>query len=105
MMEISAEVYYKKLSHQHEYSGSILDFFTQVYHIENNMIHGKGYNYGLNLMLKKNRGKLSGWVSYAIGSSRRRFPELSPTEWFNLTFDRLHDLSVVANYRFNRTGA
>ena len=52
-MEISAEVYYKKLSHQHEYSGSILDFFTQVYHIENNMIHGKGYNYGLNLMLKK----------------------------------------------------
>ena len=102
MMEISAEVYYKKLSHQHEYSGSILDFFTQVYHIENNMIHGKGYNYGLNLMLKKNRGKLSGWVSYAIGSSRRRFPELSPTEWFNSTFDRRHDLSVVVNYRFNR---
>ena len=101
-MEISAEVYYKKLSHQHEYSGSILDFFTQVYHIENNMIHGKGYNYGLNLMLKKNRGKLSGWVSYAIGSSRRRFPELSPTDWFNSTFDRRHDLSVVANYRFNR---
>ena len=63
MMEISAEVYYKKLIHQHEYSGSILDFFTQVYHIENNMIHGKGYNYGLNLMLKKNRGKLSGWIS------------------------------------------
>ena len=102
MMEISAEVYYKKLSHQHEYSGSILDFFTQVYHIENNMIHGKGYNYGLNLMLKKNKGKLSGWVSYAIGSSRRRFPELSPTEWFNSTFDRRHDLSVIANYRFNR---
>lgn len=80
----------------------LLDFFTQVYHIENNMIHGKGYNYGLNLMLKKNRGKLSGWVSYAIGSSRRRFPELSPTEWFNSTFDRRHDLSVVAYYRFNR---
>ena len=57
MMEISAEVYYKKLSHQHE---------------------------------------------YAIGSSRRRFPELSPTEWFNSTFDRRHDLSVVVNYRFNR---
>ena len=102
LFDLSIEAYYKKLAHQYEYTGAILDFFSQAYAPGSNIAQGKGYNYGLDIMLKKNRGRLTGWASYAIGSSRRRIPALSPTEWFNSTFDRRHDFSLVVNYDFNR---
>lgn len=100
--ELSAEIYCKQLSHQHEYHGSVLDFVTENYDAASHVIHGRGCNYGLNLMLRKNRGRLTGWVGYALGAARRRFPALDATGWFSDAHDRLHDLSVVAAYRINR---
>lgn len=99
--EFEAEAYYKHLTRQHEYYGSILNMLSGAYSVAQNLVHGKGRNYGLNLMLKKNRGRLTGWIGYALSRSERRFPEINATEWFNSSYDRRHDLSVVANYRFN----
>ena len=102
LLEFNAELYYKKLNRQHEYFGSVLDIFTQTSRPEQDIIHGKGRNYGINLMLKKNKGRLTGWIAYATGKSIRCFPALSRDEWFNSSFDRRHDLAVVSNYRIDR---
>lgn len=100
--EVSTEIYYKHLDHQHEHYGSILDILNGPYALENAVIHGKGRNYGLNAMLKKNQGRLTGWIGYALAWSERRFPELDRDEWLSSSYDRRHDLTVVAHYRFNR---
>ncbi len=100
--EFHAEIYYKKLGRQHEFYGSILDGLTSTNYMGNTLIHGEGHNYGVNMILKKNKGKLTGWISYAIGQSLRRFPAINENKWYNATFNRTHDMAIVANYQFNK---
>ena len=102
MLEAEAETYYKHLAHQYEHSGAITELFTGTYDMGRNLMHGRGRNYGLNLMLKKNRGRLTGWIGYALSRSERRFTATGNDGWTASSFDRLHDLTAVAQYRFNR---
>lgn len=102
MLEAEAETYYKHLAHQYEHSGAITELFTGTYDMGRNLMHGRGRNYGLNLMLKKNRGRLTGWIGYALSRSERRFTATGSDGWTASSFDRLHDLTAVAQYRFNR---
>lgn len=100
--EFSAEIYFKHLSSQKEFYGSIIDFFSSNDNrLEDMLLSGKGRTYGLNLMLKRNKGQLTGWISYTLGKSERRFRELEPEHWFDAAFDRRHDLNIVANYKLN----
>lgn len=99
--EFTAEIYYKWLSQQTEYYGSVFDLFTTSYDMKSTLMHGKGRNYGIDFMFKCNKGPVTGWISYTLSRSKRQFLDLSPHEWFNSIFDRRHDLSLVANYKIN----
>lgn len=100
--ELSAEVYYKHLANQPEYNGAIFDLFGATGSLDRQLMKGKGNNYGIDIMLKRNRGLVTGWLSYTLGRSDRRFPATAPTQWFPSAFDRRHDLAAVASYRINR---
>ena len=64
---------------------------------------GEGYAYGAELLLERGLGRLTGLASYTLGVTRRRYPaEQAFTEYFPPKYDRLHDLSVVANYALGR---
>lgn len=64
---------------------------------------GEGYAYGAEFLLEKGLGRLTGLVSYTIGSTRRRYPDLQQfSETFPPKYDRLHDLTVVAQYALGR---
>lgn len=65
---------------------------------------GEGYAYGAEFLLEKGLGKLTGLVSYTIGATRRRYPEQPPDfqGYFPPKYDRLHDLTVVAQYALGR---
>lgn len=97
--EASAEIYFKRLKGQYEYHGSILDILTRSYDMSGSLLGGDGENYGLDILLKRNRGRLTGWVSYSLSRSRRHFLGLGSGEWYNAAFERRHDLSVVATYK------
>ena len=59
---------------------------------------GEGYAYGTEVLLEKGVGRLTGLLSYTLGITRRRYPaEPSFTEFFPPKYDRLHDLTAVAN--------
>lgn len=100
--EFSVEGYYKRLSNQLEFDGELFDMVNQLYLVEDRLLVGKGETYGAEIMLKKNTGALTGWISYSLGWSRRRFPDINDGQAFPAKHDRRHDLSVVANYRLNR---
>jgi len=98
-IEFSADVYYRKMKNLNEYvqtltAGTAKEFSGEVF-------TGDGQSYGLEILLKKNSGRLTGWLSYALGRSQRRFPEIDGGRIFPAKFDRRHDLSLVAAYSVN----
>jgi len=104
---IETEVYYKTVQNS-------FDFINGANLIANNniervLLNGEGRAYGLEILLKKNKGKLTGWIAYTLSRTEQRTPGRSPDEpginngeWYLNNFDKTHDLSVIANYQLNK---
>lgn len=106
LFETSAELYYKKLQNLPEYkNGAVL---VMNHHIEADIISADGYAYGLELFLKKNLGRLNGWISYTYSRTMRQTNNLFRDEiinnkkFFPSVYDKPHDLSTVLNYQISR---
>lgn len=100
--EFSVEGYYRRLQQQMEYKSALFDLFNQQYILEQSINYGSGRAYGMEMIFKKNRGRLNGWVSYTLGWSERSFPTIMRGTTFPAKHDRRHDLSVVGNYQLNK---
>ncbi len=68
---------------------------------ESSLIQGQGQAYGLEILLRKNSGKLTGWVSYTLAWSTRQFDEINGGKWFPSRYDRRHNGAIVGQYAFN----
>ena len=62
MYEASVEAYYKSLQDQIDYRESYVD--NSVDQVENEFVFGSGEAYGLEFFIRKNSGKLNGWIGY-----------------------------------------
>ncbi|MFN7489289.1 MAG: hypothetical protein ACK5OS_08500, partial [Chryseotalea sp.] len=76
--------------------------------IETELLAGRGRSYGLELLVKKNSGKLTGWVSYTYSRAERQVkgltnedPGINNGKFYAANFDKPHNLSVVGTYKFN----
>ena len=63
---------------------------------------GTGYATGVEVFLQRRTGKLTGWVGYTLGWTRRTFSELNSGKQFPTKYDRRNDLSFVMNYRVGK---
>lgn len=106
MFEFSLEGYYKLMD-------DVLDFKTGANlllneNVETEVLQGDGKAYGVEFMMKKNKGHLNGWLSYTYSRSFYRFngdfPEeqINEGEFFPSNFDKPHDVSLIANYRLTK---
>ena len=100
---LSAEVYVRRLYNQVEYSGTVLDVLFSSRTAGDLLTMGDGRNYGLNLMLHKQAGALTGWISYALARSLRRQGTSGP--FFPSNYERLHEVDIVATYSAARWDA
>ncbi len=95
--EFSVETYYKSLENLIDYkTGADLVFNSAI---EGELTYGKGTAYGLELLLRKNKGKLTGWLSYTLSRSLRQFDAIDGGREFPSRQDRIHDLSITAMYK------
>ncbi len=60
---------------------------------------GRGWASGVEVFVQRRSGALTGWIGYALGWTRRTFPELNDGQPFPAKHDRRHDLSFVAFYQ------
>ena len=98
--ETSLEVYYKDMKNQIDYRE---DYVPDVsVNLEKEFVFGRGYSYGAELLLRKTKGKLNGWVGYTWSKTNRIFAAINDGNAFPILYDRRHDLSVVANYQISR---
>ncbi len=96
-VQVSAEVYYKRLNRLIEYREGARLILNDNY--EQELIRGNGRAWGLELLVQKNTGRLTGWLGYTLAWADRRFPDLNKGKTYFARYDRRHDLSVVANYQ------
>ena len=98
--EFSVETYYKNLHNQVEYEDGAETFFNAD--IEAELVFGKGRAYGLEVLLRKNKGKFTGWIGYTLAKSERQFDAINDGQWFSARQDRTHDLSIVTSYQLSK---
>jgi hypothetical protein len=60
------------------------------------------------VLLKKNEGKLQGWIAYTLSRSEQltagrtaNEPGINSGEWYSTPFDKTHDFSINASYQLN----
>ncbi len=97
--ELSGEVYYKWMQNQIDYRNGA-DILVNQY-IEGELLFGKGRAYGLEVMARKNTGRLTGWIGYTLSRTERRIEGINNNAWYCARQDRTHDISVVGTYELN----
>lgn len=90
----SAEGYYKDMNNVYDYRDGVT-MFSRI-NLESLLLAGKGRSYGLELMLRKNIGKLTGWISYTLSKTETRIPGINEGRWYKASNDRRNDLAIVA---------
>jgi hypothetical protein len=64
---------------------------------------GTGYAYGADFYLEKNTGRLTGWLSYGLGYTYRKFPDLNQGRPYFPKYDRRHSFNLVATYQLSKS--
>lgn len=104
---LEAEAFYKKIKNKADY----IDGAELIAHkaIERVLLNGEARSYGLEIMAKKNIGKLTGWLSYTLSRAEQRTPGrnanepgINNGEWYRANYDKMHNLSVTANYQYSK---
>lgn len=105
--EASVELYYKDMQNQLDY----VDFADLEINnnIETELLQGDGRAYGLELLVRKNKGRFTGWISYTLARTERKIeglgvgdPGINNGDWYVAPYDKTHDLSITGMYEFNK---
>ncbi len=105
-LELSVETYYKTMDDLLDYKVGADLILNE--NIETELLQGEGKAYGVEFLLKRETGKLNGYLGYSYS---RTFVKLdSPIlqervnkgNFFPANHDRPHDFSFVGNYRITK---
>ena len=104
---LESEIYYKKVQNRIDYVDGADLIANDA--IERVVLNGKARAYGIELLARKTKGRLQGWVSYTLSKSEQKTPGRTPQEiginnsqWYNTPWDRTHDFSITAQYKLNK---
>lgn len=100
MFEASVEVYYKNLKNQIDYQNGAEIMLNK--NVESQLVFGKGRAYGVELYVKKRKGKLTGWIGYTLARTEKSIDAIDNGNWYPAKQDRTHDISIVAMYQWNK---
>lgn len=98
----SANAYYKKMTNLIHYAEGV-SFAIGADAISSNnwedkVTSGKGLSRGLEFLLKKEKGRATGWISYTYSKTNRQFEQLNNGEVFPFRYDLRHVLNIVGSY-------
>ncbi len=98
--DVSLELFYKTMDNLIEYKEGAS--FTGIgTGWESKIETGRGWAYGMELLIEKNIGKTTGWLGYTLSKSDRQFDNLNFGEVFPAKYDRRHDISLAFTHKFS----
>lgn len=98
--ELSVEGYYRDMRNQIDYKNGAQLIANE--NVESELIFGRGRSYGMEFFLKKRVGRLTGWISYTLSRTERRFAGVNNDGWYPANQDRTHNLALVGVYRLSK---
>jgi hypothetical protein len=98
-VEVSAEAFQKDLSNLIEFREGATFYNSSQDWQDKVVTGGRGQVRGLELLVQKKTGRLTGWVGYTLARNERQFDQLNAGQWYPYKFDRRHDASVVLIYQ------
>jgi len=96
-LEFSSELYYKKMSNQIDYKPHAHTFLNP--YLEGELRFGEMKSYGVEFLLKRDLGRLSGWMGYTYSRVFRNTPDVNNGMEYPAFHDRPHDFSLMLNYQ------
>lgn len=105
-LEISIEGYFKTMNNYLDYRSGAQLLMNE--HLETQLLPTEGRAYGVELLLKKPRGRLNGWIGYTysrteLRQSDPRIPRpANKGKWYPAEYDKPHDIKLVGNYQFTQ---
>ncbi len=100
--EFSAEAYYKTMNNLIEYKNGASYLSTDEDWQDKVAVNGHGKSYGLELLLQKKTGVVTGWIGYTLSKSTRQFDELNFGKEFPYKYDRRHDVSIALTRKLKK---
>ena len=104
-IETSIEVYYKRQQHVLDYkSGAVL---VLNHHIETDVFNTRGKSYGVEFLIKKEAGKLNGWLSYTYSRALLQQDDplagetINKGQYYPASYDKPNNVNFIGNYRFS----
>ena len=101
MYETSVEAYYKEITNLIEYKEGVLPEDNTNTNSDDAFVFGDGDSYGVELLIKKNKGKTTGWIGYTLSKTTKYFDDVNNGNPFPAKYDRRHDLSITASHKLN----
>ncbi|SFH08820.1 TonB-dependent receptor [Pontibacter chinhatensis] len=98
MFEGSVEVYYKWMDNQIDYKDYAEILLNE--RLETELLRGTGEAYGAEFFLRKQKGLLTGWVSYTLSKTERTVPGINDGKPYAPRHDRRHSGNLVLAYQF-----
>jgi hypothetical protein len=105
-LESSVEGYYKIIKNILDYKGGAELLMND--HLQTDILRGNGKAYGVEFMIKKQLGMLTGWISYTYSrvlvkvDGKFEEEKINRGKFFPANFDKPHDLKIVANAKIFR---
>jgi hypothetical protein len=98
--ETSVELYYKDMRDMIEYKEGAQIFLNS--NLDSELVFGKGWSYGAEFFIKKNTGRITGWIGYTLSYANRNFPDLNGGKTYPAKYDRRHDFVITGVYNFSK---
>ncbi len=104
---LEIESFYKTIQNRIDYTDGADLIANNA--IEQVILNGEARAYGMEVLFRKNEGRLKGWLAYTLSKSEQRTPGrtavetgINNGEWYNTPFDKTHDISLTASYELNK---
>jgi len=95
-ISLTAEVFYKQMQHQIDFETHAETLLNPFF--ESELRFGTSKSYGLELLAKKDLGRLRGLAGYTYSRVTRTFPDLNEGRSYNALFDRPHQINFSIAY-------
>lgn len=98
--ETSVEVYYKKMHNTIDFKDHAELLLNDKF--EGEVRVGEAESYGAEFQIKKQEGKLTGWLSYTLARTMFDIPDNNFGKKYLAAYDKTHDISVVLSYDISK---
>ena len=99
-IEVSLETFYKTLDNVIDFKDHAQPLFND--RLEGDVRSGTAKSYGLEFMVKKNTGRLTGWVSYTLSKAKRKIPEINMGIEYPAPYDKPNNINVILTYELSK---